>query len=356
MTGCRAVGGARDVNPAAVHLTHGDASLSTSQLDDRTLAMMDGHNSEVRRSEIGGQDIDEARDFFEGTYNGHRFVVEPSADFSYRYTTIGDEDVTLRRSQFAGSVSGRIQTEGEYVVSWLSAGEGVADLDGNPVRVGHGQPKMFINGRPNLFELHGYRQNLIHFNGSYLESIAAELEGAPQRRLVFETTAHPHGEALRRWSATVAAVARVIYEPSSSPLLRREANRALAVALLETFPHTAVEVPASPTVPRSGRLRQAIEFMYASAHQPLRSEAIAEAAGVSLRTLQSGFRREFGLTPVGYLRQIRLDAVRRDLQAAEPGIATVSEVARRWGFAHLGRFSAAYAQRFGEHPSTTLES
>jgi hypothetical protein len=29
-------------------------------------------------------------------------------------------------------------------------------------------------------------------------------------------------------------------------------------------------------------------------------------------------------------------------------------VARHWAFAHLGRFSAAYQQRFGEYPRETL--
>ncbi|MGN6407903.1 MAG: helix-turn-helix domain-containing protein, partial [Curtobacterium sp.] len=48
------------------------------------------------------------------------------------------------------------------------------------------------------------------------------------------------------------------------------------------------------------------------------------------------------------------DRVRAELLAAEPGTITVGAVARRWGFAHLGRFSGAYRQRFDEHPSHTL--
>ncbi|PPI10536.1 hypothetical protein C5D04_14125, partial [Rathayibacter sp. AY1D2] len=36
--------------------------------------------------------------------------------------------------------------------------------------------------------------------------------------------------------------------------------------------------------------------------------------------------------------------------AGGTGVASISEVARRWGFAHLGRFSASYAHRFGERP------
>ena len=51
-----------------------------------------------------------------------------------------------------------------------------------------------------------------------------------------------------------------------------------------------------------------------------------------------------------------LDAVRKELRAKASGEVSVTEVAHRWGFAHLGRFSASYAHRFGERPSTTLDS
>lgn len=321
-----------------------------------TLDTMDDPRGEVIRSDIGGRDFEEARALLEGVYNGQHFVVEASEDFSYRYTSVGDSDVTLRGSQFAGSVEGRIQTEGEYVVAWLTAGEGVSDLDGDPLHHVYGRPTVFVNGRPNAFAFHDYRQNLIHFDGAYLERIAHEVEGTPGGPLLFDTTSRPEGEALRRWSSTVATGARVIYDADSSALLRSEANRAIAVALLETFPHEALSAPSDLRVPRSGRLRTAIEYMYAHAHEPIRTETVAQAADMSLRTLQGEFRREFGFTAVDYLRRIRLDAVRKELRAGEPGEVGVAEVARRWGFAHLGRFSASYAHRFGERPSTTLES
>ncbi|TDX81395.1 AraC family transcriptional regulator [Rathayibacter sp. PhB151] len=320
-----------------------------------TLEAMDDSNGEVIRSDIGGRDFEQARALLESVYNGHRFSVEPGEDFSYRYTSVGDSDVTLRGSQFAGSIEGRIQTDGEYVVSWLTAGEGVTDLDQAPMRQIYGRPAIFVTGRPNAFEFHDYRQNLIHFDGGYLEGVAQEVEGTAGGPLLFDTTARPEGEALRRWSATVAAVARVIYDVDSSALLRQEADRAVAVALLETFPHESLAAPTDLAVPRSGRLRTAIEFMYAHAHEPIRTETIAEACGVGLRTLQSEFRREFGFTAVDYLRRIRLDAVRKELRAKASGEVSVTEVAHRWGFAHLGRFSASYAHRFGERPSTTLE-
>jgi AraC-like DNA-binding protein len=54
------------------------------------------------------------------------------------------------------------------------------------------------------------------------------------------------------------------------------------------------------------------------------------------------------------VRQRRLHAVRRDLLAGDPG-RTVTRVAFKWGFNHLGRFAAQYAREFGESPRDTLK-
>jgi transcriptional regulator GlxA family with amidase domain len=55
-----------------------------------------------------------------------------------------------------------------------------------------------------------------------------------------------------------------------------------------------------------------------------------------------------------YLQSVRLDRAHESLRRADPTRLTVSAVAHRWGFAHLGRFASAYRLRFGEPPSETL--
>lgn len=292
---------------------------------------------------------------FEAAYNGERFTIEPGpGEFSYRYTSVGDDEMTLRGNLFSGSVQGSIRTEGEYILSWITSGSGATDLAGDPVHLRTGQPAMFVKDRSASFDFNDFRQNLMHFDSDYLERVAAEHEGT-QGVLLFDTTARPSGEALARWASTVAAVARVIYSETSSELLRQEANRAAAIALLDTFPHTGLHTSDDVLVPAVGKIRAAIEYMHANAHLPLRIETIAAAVDGSARTLQNGFRRELGLSPLDYLRRVRLDRVREELQSAPSGTTTVADVARRWGFAHLGRFSASYTERFGEYPKTTLD-
>src|SRR6185295_650419 len=53
-------------------------------------------------------------------------------------------------------------------------------------------------------------------------------------------------------------------------------------------------------------------------------------------------------------RDLLLERVRRELLRASPE-ATTTEIAMRCGIGHLGRFAAAYRERYGETPSTTLE-
>jgi transcriptional regulator GlxA family with amidase domain len=70
--------------------------------------------------------------------------------------------------------------------------------------------------------------------------------------------------------------------------------------------------------------------------------------------LQESFRRHVGVPPLTYLRRLRLEGVHAELSRAGPGQVSVSEVATRWGFTHLGRFAGAYRQRYGVTPSQTL--
>lgn len=310
----------------------------------------------AERFEAAGGDVDDARELYREAYRIGGMTVEPTAaDFRYRFTSIGDADLSLRASQVEGRITGASFTQDEYVVSWLTRGEGVLDLLGSPMKLHQGAPSMFANDRPSQFDLIDYRLNMMHFGGAYLEGVAAETEGSvgPIR---FDTTFRPSGDALRRWTETVATVARVVYDDGSSAVLRAEANRAAAVTLLEVFPHVALQPRNDLAVPAAGKTRAAVEFMVANAHRPLGTDEVAAAAGISLRSLQAAFRREYDVTATDYLRSIRLDRVRQELRDAEPGLATVAEVARRWGFTHLGRFAASYTSRFGEYPSVTLAS
>lgn len=81
---------------------------------------------------------------------------------------------------------------------------------------------------------------------------------------------------------------------------------------------------------------------------------ICRELAVSERSLQYAFRAYVNMSPLAYLRLCRLNRVRATLRASDPLSTTVTAVAMRFGFMHLGRFAAEYRRMFEEAPSATL--
>lgn len=110
---------------------------------------------------------------------------------------------------------------------------------------------------------------------------------------------------------------------------------------------------------RSGKaaVRRSIEYIEQHLAEPIMLSDLAEYTGRSTRSIQAGFREDLDTTPISYIRDRRLDRVRESLMQAVPeDRLTVTEIAQRWGFTHLGSFAVMYRKRFGESPSRTLRS
>jgi AraC-like DNA-binding protein len=107
-----------------------------------------------------------------------------------------------------------------------------------------------------------------------------------------------------------------------------------------------------PIVPRD--VRRAIEYMKAHLRSPVTLAEIVQVSELPGRTLFKHFKDSLGVSPMRYLREIRLDEVRKALLRADPEEG-VAAIAARWGFDHMGRFSSEYRKRYGERPSETLK-
>ena len=113
-----------------------------------------------------------------------------------------------------------------------------------------------------------------------------------------------------------------------------------------------LQVPATPGRPRA--VKRAVDAIHANPEQAFTAASLAALAGVSIRTLQAGFRLHLGVSPMEYLRQVRLSRAHEELASATA--RSVSEAAYRWGFNHLGRFAAQYRRKYGRPPSATMRS
>jgi transcriptional regulator GlxA family with amidase domain len=110
-------------------------------------------------------------------------------------------------------------------------------------------------------------------------------------------------------------------------------------------PTAEIDCPAS--------VKRVIEYMNAELGSPLGIADIVAVSGVAGRTLFKHFKDAYGASPMQYLRSIRFGKVREALLCATQA-DSISAIAFRWGFTHLGRFSVEYRQLYGESPSQTL--
>jgi AraC-like DNA-binding protein len=133
----------------------------------------------------------------------------------------------------------------------------------------------------------------------------------------------------------------------------------LAASLIEeAFIGSFVEAwPGVSRVDLSSKLstlyvKRAIEWIESHPARKIRLEDLAAAGGVSVRTLQSGFKNQLGISPLSYVIKTRLQYVHRELMQGDPH-ASIEDIALKWGFTHMGDFSMRYRKLFGHPPSQT---
>jgi len=109
----------------------------------------------------------------------------------------------------------------------------------------------------------------------------------------------------------------------------------------------------SPGTAKSA-VEMAEEYLRAHIEEPFALDKLIEITGTSASTLLRDFRKRYGMPPLQYLKNCRLEAARRELASTDPDGTSVTEVAMHYGFYHLGRFAGYYRSAFGELPSETL--
>jgi AraC-like DNA-binding protein len=113
------------------------------------------------------------------------------------------------------------------------------------------------------------------------------------------------------------------------------------------------DVACASRAARHSLVRRAIEICEA-ASAPISVSDLATACSVSKRVLELGFQETVRSTPSRFIRQSRMNRVRRELSVSDPASDRVTDVLSRFGVSELGRFAVEYKSLFGESPSGTL--
>jgi len=131
-------------------------------------------------------------------------------------------------------------------------------------------------------------------------------------------------------------------------------EQTLLTGLLQYHSHNyTISLNKSAQLASDRHVILAQEFMRANLQKPISLGDIAEAIGVSGRSLQRSFAKHCDCSPLQFLKQARLDALHQELSQ---GISTlaVTDLMIQYQFGHLGRCSQSYQKCFGELPSETI--
>jgi AraC-like DNA-binding protein len=203
-------------------------------------------------------------------------------------------------------------------------------------------------------------QLLIRIEEQALVEYLTRLRG---RRLTRPLVFHPEfdltTEVAVRWHAAVQLLHTEVYQTGSLVQSGHGISgieELLMNSLLHVQPSNYHDEFVRP-VKQPGRrvVQEAVDYIDAHLAEAITMESIARNVHMSIRSIQQGFRDELGVSPMTYVRDRRLERVHEELADAIPGDGvTVTEVATRWGFNHLGSFAAEYRKRWGASPSETL--
>lgn len=243
-----------------------------------------------------------------------------------------------------------------FLLMHCCGGAGLATQENETAEWRVGQTMPFSAGLDTQLSFDGaFLQRSVRLDLDKLHTLCARWLGHPLERPLRLSLGPFSKELERAWRRTLEYLWSA--EEGSLPLphaARAAFDEFLLTMLLHRHPHNySGEIAGSVAVPVPSLIRRAERFMLDNAGTPITVSEIATQLGVSVRSLQTGFRQWRNTTPNAILRQMRLELVRKELQRGTLE-ASVTIVALRYGFSHLSRFSAYYRSAFGEAPSETL--
>ncbi|MFC0527551.1 helix-turn-helix domain-containing protein [Phytohabitans kaempferiae] len=244
---------------------------------------------------------------------------------------------------------------------FVAEGGALVRMRGREVALPRDEGFLHPVGEPSDGEYGNTSVALVRLPVGLTAEVAEAATGVPAADLRFESMTPVSASMRRYWAATAAYVCRQLTtsELDVPPLMADQLVRLTVSALLTVFPNTTMTMAHLPGTGRVAPavVRRAVAFVDGHADKPMTVADIAAAAGIGPRALQEAFRRHLDITPMAYLRRVRLERVHRDLQTANPAAgATVAAIARRWGFGSLSRFAGDYRTSYGQSPSRTLHT
>jgi len=308
-------------------------------------------------------DIDQARSALNRFYYPVAVGIPDGAEeFGLGMEVIQLGPLTVGQLSYASAMILTVAEMDAYHVSMPTTGRMQTRHAGHEVHADPSTAAVFGPGKPVYARHDGNSAELaIKIERDALEQELAGLLGHPVEGPLDLPPAIDVSTGLSHsWSRLVRLLRDELEFPESllyQPLIAEQLRSSVLSGLLMSVPHryhAELTGPVAAGPPRA--IRRVVEAIHDEPERPFTVGDLAAIAGMSVRSLQEGFRRHVGCAPMTYLQQQRLLRAHDSLRRSDPLRVTVAAVAHRWGFAHLGRFASAYRCRFGVPPSETLRS
>lgn len=130
----------------------------------------------------------------------------------------------------------------------------------------------------------------------------------------------------------------------------------ILVELLEASRAGQALRPASRSSRRHVEQVRAARLLALTQENPVQSvEELCARLHLTRRTLQNCFQEVLGMSPLAFVRSVRLNALRQALRDPEQERHTIQEIAAQWGFWNMSYLAYDYKRLFGESPSQTRQ-
>ncbi|MFK4548141.1 AraC-like DNA-binding protein [Streptomyces tendae] len=307
-------------------------------------------------------DLDEACSFLTSVYAPHHITAVERGRFEFSMRVLNAERLRIGYSNFNSDVRLYVPPPSFYVFCYAPSGAVDVTSGRQSATVSRTTAAVLTPSAPWRFERWSDDSTLMamRIDRADLEDDLSAILG---RRVVRPIQFGDRLDLSKGRGADFARVLRLLQddvgEPSElarqHPVMASHLGRLARSALLMSQPHNySDELYDDRRSCLPSAIQRVVDVIEDDPMQVSSAADIAKIACISLRALEKGFVREFGIPPMAYLRQVRLSRARNELVHGEPDVLTVSAVALRWGFGHLGRFGALYQRRYGEPPSRTL--
>ncbi len=194
----------------------------------------------------------------------------------------------------------------------------------------------------------------LRLDAASLQNKLGAIIGAPVPDLEFAAPAE--GPEMQRLQRTLLFLADQLdgAEAKIPGQVLAEYEQLVMVSFLSANRHNYSHLlDRAPRAPGPWQVRLVEEYIEANWRAPLDIESLAAVTGGSTRSIFKAFKEARGVSPMAFVKRVRLENARRELQRLDEN-ASVIDVASQCGFLNPGHFARDYRIAFGELPSETM--